>query len=142
MYLDSAYLAKFYLNEPDSPQVRRLIESADTRVSSEWSVNEVMCAFHRHYREGALTKQQYGALARAFHHHIDQQVWELVPLNGRLIRRLTAALQSLPATIYLRAGDGIQLISAQEAGEPEIWSSDRHLLNAAPQFGLVGRSLA
>ena len=35
MYLDSAYIAKFYLNEPDSPSVRTLIQNADSRASSD-----------------------------------------------------------------------------------------------------------
>lgn len=140
MYLDSAYIAKFYLNEPDSPRVRALIQGADSRVSSEWSVVEVACAFYRHLRQSQLTTRQYQELLRAFHKHVDDEVWTLVPLNSRLVRRVTAALKSLAPGVYLRSGDAIQLVSAQEAGEAEVWSSDRHLLEAAPHFGLTGRS--
>lgn len=141
MYLDSAYLAKFYVNEPDSPQIRELIESADDRVASEWSLVEVTCAFHRHFRQKELSARHYRELVGAFQKHIQDEVWTLVPVTGGLIRRSMAVLRSLPETVYLRAGDAIQLLCAQEAGESEIWSSDRHLLAAAEHFGLTGRSV-
>jgi predicted nucleic acid-binding protein len=50
-------------------------------------------------------------------------------------------VEDLPASIHLRAGDAIHLAAAQDAGLSEIWSNDRHLLKAAPSFGLQGRSL-
>jgi predicted nucleic acid-binding protein len=109
MYLDSAYIAKFYLNEPDSQTVRDLIQGALTRISSEWSVVEVTAAFHRHVREGHLTGGQYRELVQVFHAHLDAEVWTLMPLNGRLIRRLSAAMRSLPDDVSLRSGDAIQL---------------------------------
>jgi predicted nucleic acid-binding protein len=47
---------------------------------------------------------------------------------------------TLPPAVFLRAGDAVQLVSALEAGEPEVWTNDRRMLAAAPHFGLVGRS--
>jgi len=43
--------------------------------------------------------------------------------------------------MYLRAGDAIHLAAAQEAGFTEIWTNDRRLIEAAPAFGLTGKSL-
>jgi len=140
MYLDSAYLAKYYLNEPDSPAVRRIIHGADSLTSSEWSMVEVTCAFHRHLRQGELTAHQYQLLLRAFLRHIDDELWTLIPLGSRLIGRVSAAMKSLPAGVFVRSGDVVQLVSAQDAGEREVWTSDRHMLAAAPHFGLAGRS--
>ncbi|MBZ5727663.1 MAG: hypothetical protein LAP87_22025 [Acidobacteriia bacterium] len=37
-------------------------------------------------------------------------------------------------------GDAAHLATAQEMGEREIWTSDRHLLAAASHFGLEGRT--
>jgi predicted nucleic acid-binding protein len=54
MYIDSAYVVKFYLNEPDSSAVREVMRSADSLITSAWSVAEVTCAFHRHFREATL----------------------------------------------------------------------------------------
>ena len=140
MYLDSAYIAKFYLNEPDSDAVRKIILSADSPVSSEWSVVEVTCAFHRAHREGALNSKQFRHTVDAFRKHIDASLWMLVPLGGRLIERACRAVRDLPASVFLRAGDVIQLVSAREANEAEIWTSDRRVIEAAPHFGLTARS--
>jgi predicted nucleic acid-binding protein len=141
MYLDSAYVAKYYLNEHDSPAVRRLIHTADSLVSSEWSVVEVACAFHRHFRQRQLTARQYRELLQAFLKHADGGIWALIPLGSHLVRRVTAAMHSLPAGTFLRAGAAVQLVSAQIAGEVEVWTNDRHVLAAAPHFGLAGRSV-
>jgi predicted nucleic acid-binding protein len=140
MYLDSAYLAKYYLNEPDSPRVRKLIQSADTLISSAWSMAEVFCVFRRYLRRGDLSGKQFQILSREFLAHVDRELWTLVPVTASLIRRVTSLVATLPPAVFLRAGDAVQLVSALEAGEPEVWTNDRHMLAAAPHFGLVGRS--
>lgn len=47
----------------------------------------------------------------------------------------------LPPGQFLRAGDAVHLLTAQSLGEPEIWTADKHMLSAAPHFGLTGRSV-
>jgi len=37
--------------------------------------------------------------------------------------------------------DAIHLVTAADTGFTEIWTNDRHMLTAAPHFGLVGRSV-
>ena len=140
MYLDSAYIAKYYLNESDSETVRRAIHRADWLTSSEWSVAEVACAFHRHFRQGQLAARQLQELSKAFRKHIQEGLWSLVPLNTRLLGRVSTAMESLPSPVFLRSGDVVHLVSAQDSGEAEVWTSDRHMLSAAPHFGLSGRS--
>jgi predicted nucleic acid-binding protein len=140
VYLDSAYLAKYYLNEWDSRAVRAVISGADSLTSSEWSMVEVACAFHRHMRQGELSARQFQDLLRVFLKHCDSGLWTLVPAGDRLLRRVSGSMSALPSDIYLRAGDAVQLMSAQAAGEHEVWTSDRHMLAAAPHFGLVGRT--
>ena len=140
MYLDAAYVAKYYLNEPDSPQVRKIIHGANSLTSSTWSIAEVSCVFHRYLRQGDLSTKQFRLLSREFLAHVDSELWTLVPVTAGLIRRVTSLVATLPGKVYLRAGDAVQLVSALEAGEPEVWTNDRHMLAAAPHFGLVGRS--
>jgi predicted nucleic acid-binding protein len=141
MYLDSAYIAKYYLNEPDSSRVRGIIQTADSLTSSVWSVAEVSCVFHRYLRQGDLSVKQVQVLSRKFLAHVDSELWTLVPITPGLIRRVASLMTSLPATVFIRSGDAVQLVSALEAGEPEIWTNDRHMLAAAPHFGLAGRTV-
>ena len=62
MYVDSAYITKFYVNERDSAAVRKAILAADTVLSSAWVLSEVTCALHRHMREGSLNRVQFRLL--------------------------------------------------------------------------------
>jgi predicted nucleic acid-binding protein len=140
MYLDSAYIVKFYLNEPDSSAVRALIARADSLVSSGWALTEVACAFQRKLRERRLDTAEYQELLRAFRAHTEERLWEFIPITDRVFSRLTAVLNVAPPTSYIRAGDALHLATASDLGETEIWSNDRHLLAAAPLFGLMGRS--
>jgi predicted nucleic acid-binding protein len=139
MYLDSAYIAKFYVNESDSAAVRSVVRHAQSLVSSAWALAEVACVFHRHLREGSLDANQTQELLDAFLEHIDAGIWILTPVTEQLLRRMSSLVKAAPSTVYLRAGDAVHLTTAREAGESEIWTSDRHLLAAAPHFGLTGR---
>src|SRR4051812_29460150 len=123
MYLDSAYIAKFYLNEPDSRQVRNVIATANNLQSSAWAVPEVTCTFHRKMREGKLDGTEYGELLQAFHNHIDAGLWTFAPVTGRLLRKIVAFMTTLPPSIYVRSGDAAHLATAADLEESEIWSN-------------------
>jgi predicted nucleic acid-binding protein len=141
MYLDSAYIAKFYVNEPDADAVRTLIRSAPHVCSSTYAVVEVTCVFRRHVREGSVTDEQGRELIDLFRKHVDDGVWNLVPITDALLRRTATLVRALPPNLPLRAGDAIHLGTALEASESELWTNDRHLLAAAPHFGLSGKSV-
>jgi predicted nucleic acid-binding protein len=140
VYLDSAYIAKFYLNEPDSRAVRIAIAESDKLVSSLLAFGEVTCAFHRHLRQGILNSSQYRELVAAFLDDVAAGNWIFAPVTERLLRRMVALVATLAPTVYLRAGDALHLTTALELGEREIWTSDRHLLAAAGHFDLIGRT--
>jgi predicted nucleic acid-binding protein len=140
MYLDSAYIAKYYVNEHDSGAVRALIQRADSLVSSAWSIGEVTCVFHRHMRENALSPVQCRELTRAFLRHVETGIWTLIPVTEAFLKRMSGFVSAAPPHVFLRAGDAVHLATARELGEHEIWTNDRHLLRAAEHFGLLGRS--
>ena len=141
MYLDSAYIAKYYVNEPDSRPVRRLISTAGELISSAWAVAEVVCAIHRHRREGALNQQEFRRTLDTFMDHVKAGIWTMRPVNDPILRRMAVMMDGLPATVFIRAGDAIHLATAQDSGEQEIWTNDRHLLAAASYVGIRGRTV-
>jgi predicted nucleic acid-binding protein len=137
-YFDSAYVAKCYLNDPDSQRVRDLVKEPVELVSSAICIAEVSCAIHRRVREKAITRRQGEDLCESFRQHVRDGIWSLVPLSERLLWAVAQAMQRLPQNVYVRAGDAIHLVSARERGLVEIWSNDRHLILAAEHFGLKG----
>jgi predicted nucleic acid-binding protein len=140
VYLDSAYIAKYYVNEPDAAAVRKAIRRASSLCSSSWALAEVTCVFRWHVREGSLTLAQGRELIDLFRRHVESGVWNLTPVSEPLLRKTATLIRGLPADVPLRAGDAIHIATALEVGEPEIWTNDRHLLAAAAHFGIVGRS--
>jgi hypothetical protein len=80
-------------------------------------------------------------VVQAFGEHVEMDFWTLIPVSAAVLARMTARVAALPAGMFLRAGDAVQLASAVESGEHEIWGSDRRMLAAASHFGLTGRSV-
>lgn len=141
MYLDSAYIAKYYVNEPDAAAVRDLIRGAVRTCSSSWAMAEVTCVFHRHVREGSLTLAQGRELMHLFGVHVAAGVWNLLPVTNALLGKTATLIQGIPPNVPLRAGDAIHLATALDEGEREIWTNDRHLLTAAAHVGLIPKSV-
>lgn len=138
MYLDSAYIVKYYVNEPDADAARRVIREASHICSSALARIEVTCVFHRHVREGSLTPAQGYELIDLFHAHADAGLWSLIPVSDGVLSATSTLIRGLPRSVPMRAGDAIHLASALEARETEIWTTDRHLLAATAYVGLSG----
>jgi predicted nucleic acid-binding protein len=141
MYLDSAYIAKYYVNEQDAAAVRKLIRRASHIRSSSWALVEVTCVFKRHVREGSLTVVQGQELINLFRSHAEADLWNLIPISVALLRSTATLIRGLPPNVPLRAGDSIHVATALDAGESEIWTNDRQLLAAATHVGLIRRSV-
>jgi predicted nucleic acid-binding protein len=141
VYFDTAYIAIFYFNEPDSPQVRELVRKADGIHSSLWALAEFHAVVHRRLREGSSTIGDAHDLVSRFFEHVDQGLWNLIPVNEALLRRTSALTISGPRDLFIRTADAVHLATAREIGERDVWTSDRHMLAAAAYFGLTGRSV-
>lgn len=142
LYLDSAYIAKCYLNEPDAERVRALVAGKAGLTSSAWCRAELACIFLRHVREGGLTRMQAAQLHDLFREDVRHAVWTLLPVAAHVLASVELRLRRLRRRdVFLRAGDALHLATATEAGFREIWTNDRHMLGAARSFGLRGRSV-
>lgn len=141
MYLDTSYIAKFYLNEPESSRVRELVRKADIVHSSLWAMGEFYAVLHRQVREGAVVPDVARDLASRFLAHVEAGLWCLMPVHEALLRRTGTLLVSAPRDLFIRTADAVHLVTAQEIGECDVWTSDRHMLAAASYFGLTGKSV-
>ena len=141
MYLDTCYIVKFYLTEADSVPVRELVRGADKIHSSVWALAEFHAVLHRRVREGTACAEDAAALAALFLEHARDGLWNFIPVNEALLRRTGNLMIAAPRDIFLRTADAVHLATAQELGERDVWTSDRHMVAAAPYFGLTGRSV-
>lgn len=136
IYVDSAYIAKCYLREFGTDAVLDLVQNSTGSASALLALTEVQATFHRQLREGRLDASTYLAVSRRFEDDQADGHWHWLPLTESLVRQSVARLQTLPATIFLRSADCLHLCAAVAAGFKAIHSNDRHLLAAAPHFGL------
>jgi predicted nucleic acid-binding protein len=141
IYFDTAYLAKCYLNEPGSEQVRALAASDGRVACCGYGRIELMSVFHRSFREGKLTRVERNLILRQFDLDESNHLWTWLPVTAGLIERAADRFTKLNASICLRAVDALHLACAAEHHYREIFSNDRHLLASAELFGLRGRSL-
>lgn len=141
MYFDTAYIAKYYVNEADSAAVRAFVDSVVPISCSQWVLPEFHSVLHRHIRQRSLTAPEARLLAKMFASHVETGMWKLLPVSEATLQRSRDHLLSAPSTLFLRAGDAVHLQTALDAGEREIWTNDRHMIAAAKHFGLKGRSI-
>jgi predicted nucleic acid-binding protein len=141
LYFDAAYIGKCYWNEPDGAPVRELARGADGIYSSAICIAEMACLAHRKVRGGPVTAAEAAVRRDLFLEDVGTGVITAVPVTERLLRRVEATTRALPVSCYLRTCDALHLVTAADAGFIEIWTNDRHMLSAAPFFGLAGRSV-
>jgi predicted nucleic acid-binding protein len=135
-YFDSAYIAKFYLDEPESEAVRRLAESLGQVRCAQIGHVEVAAVFHRKFREGAFDAGAFREVMAQFDDDCGQGLWTWLPLTSTLVQRAAVAFTHLPRPVFLRAADALHLTCAQEHGLRAIYTNDRHMSAAARHFRL------
>jgi predicted nucleic acid-binding protein len=114
VYFDTSYIAKFYFNEPESLRVRELVRRADAIHSSLWALAEFHAVLHRRMREGASSPSDARRLASLFSKHVEDGLWNLIPVNEALLRRTSALMVSGPRKLFIRTADAVHLTTANE----------------------------
>ncbi|MSV28940.1 MAG: PIN domain-containing protein [Bryobacterales bacterium] len=141
LYFDTPYVGKCYWNEPDGKLVRELARGAEGLYSSAICIAEMACLAHRKVREGPTTSAAVAMKRDLFLDDVNTGVITALPVTDRLLRRVEAVTRALPPSCFLRTFDALHLVTAADSGFVEIWTNDRHMLAAAPHFGLAGRSV-
>ena len=135
-YFDSSYVAKFYLDEPESDAVRRLAESLGPVRCAVIGQIAVAAVFHRKLREGAFDASAFREVMSQFDDDCSQGLWTWLPITAGLAMAAASAFARLPRSVFLRAADALHLVCASEHGLPEIYTNDRHMTVAARHFRL------
>jgi hypothetical protein len=115
-YFDSPYIAKFYLDEPESDAVRRLAETLGQVRCAVIGRAEVAAVFHRKLREGAFDSRVFREVMAQFDDDCVQDLWTWIPVTSTLAARTATVFAHLPRPVFLRAADALHLVCAQEHG--------------------------
>ena len=133
-YLDSGYIAKFYVDEPDSPSVRRLAEALGEVHCAALGRAEVATALHRKLREGALSETAFREVVAQFEDDCSHDLWTWIPVTATILAATVAVIRHVPKSVFIRGADAVHLVCARESGFTEIYTGDRHMTLAAPHF--------
>jgi predicted nucleic acid-binding protein len=140
-YFDTSYLVRLYLGDPGFAAVRELAGTAAT-VASAWHAQaETVAAFHRAFRDGRLQRDAYLNALEQFTTDSKAGMFQWLPLTDRIQQRLEQVFRNATKPVFLRAADALHLACAAGHGWRAVYSNDRHLLAAAPYFGLQGIKL-
>ncbi len=137
IYFDTSYVVLLYLEGPGWEKVRALAMT-DKLACCMHGRAETVAAFHRKFRERAISSADLATLLRQFNKECELGAFRWLPLSEAVNSRLTQAYTSLPPTVVLRAADALHLACAAENGFKQIYSNDTRLIASAPHFGLAG----
>ncbi len=140
-YYDATYLLKLQIMEAGTAEVRAHAASVVEIYTAHHGRAEFASAAFRKVREGAAMIADYKRLIAQFQADCAATTVVLLPLTDAIIGRVEAVFTTAPSTTYLRAADALHLATAAEHGFAEIYSNDKHLLAAAPLFGLRGMNV-
>ncbi len=135
VYLDTSNLVKLYIDEPDSHDVRALVDHADVVVTSAIAYPEARATFARRRRERLMTAAEAAAAVR----QLDADWGRLVTIP--LHEDLTRAAGRLAEMHHVRGCDAVHLAAFEDlvsrAGDEDVQFScaDQRLVKAARRLG-------
>ena len=140
IYFDTSYLVRLYYEDAGAEAVRALA-ATDHIACAAHGQAEMLAAFHRKLREGAIRSAAYAALLGQVRTHIEAAAFHWLAPDAEMFQRIGQIYRKLPASVFLRAADAIHLATAAESGFRVIYSNDGHLLAAAKYFGIEGKNV-
>lgn len=141
LYFDTSYLGKLRWPEPGTPAVAACAAGVDELACSLLGRAEFYSLSHRKVRESVASAAAMVAVCAQFEADCAAGALRLLPLTEAIVEHVTHVYCRTPAGTFLRAADALHLATAAQYGFAEIYSSDRHLLAAAPLFGLRGMNV-
>ena len=140
IYFDTSYLVRLYYEDAGAAAVRALA-ATDHIACAAHGQAEMLAAFHRKLREGAIRPTAYAALLEQVRAHDEAGAFHWLAPDAEIFQRIGQIYRKLPASVFLRAADAIHLATAAESGFRVVHSNDGHLLAAAKYFGIEGKNV-
>lgn len=137
IFCDTSTLAKYYIAEEGSGEVRRHLDRADQVVLSELARIELIASFHQRLRAKVWSQQDFVNTIQQFTHDDRNGFWIWLPLKENILEQATKTFITLSQDIFLRASDCLHLMTAIQHHFSEIYTYDRHQSQAAAAFGMV-----
>ena len=135
IYCDASALAKLYIPEAESEDLRRQIAGRDDLVVSDLAVTEIVSALARRGRERTSSPTVAARAARTIVQSLDAAPYQRVELTRDIHRRAEQLLLTLTRT-PLRAADALHLALALSARTATMAVFDLRLSAAARAIGL------
>jgi predicted nucleic acid-binding protein len=92
----------------------------------------------RHVREHHVTRRELTAILKDFEADEQNGVWQWLGVTSEVLEKARKAVLDLPSAVFVRSGDALHLACAEEHGFQEIYTNDRHMLQAAKHFHVIG----
>ena len=140
LYFDTSYLVRLHTRDIGWDKVRSLA-GTDNVACCVHGQAEAVAAFHRKFRENAISQKEFNDLLAEFDRDCKAGAFTWLPLSPAVIERVVKTYSRLPSKAHLRAADAIHLACAAENGLKQIHSNDAHLLASSSHFGLKGVNL-
>ena len=81
------------------------------------------------------------AILKDFEEDEQNGVWQWFRVTSELLEKARRTVLDIPTTVFLRSGDALHLACAEEHGFEEVYTNDRHMLQAAKHFHVTGVNL-
>lgn len=142
-YLEPSALVKYYVTEPGSAWVRRLVDDKDNvLITAELTIAEVSAALAVIARVGRISRRQRDEFWGEFKHDLLRR-YEFLPTHRTIINRAAELCQKHPLrgfdAIHLASGLQLQETLAQQEEEMAITyvTGDEPLVTAGQAEGLT-----
>jgi uncharacterized protein len=135
IYLDTSFLAPFYIHEATSISVETILLNIPTNelAISDWTIVEFASLLARRVRMGDLSSELMETVVRLFREDAAQSytVFTLTTADFVLATELLLQWET-----GLRAGDALHLAIARNRRVNNMLSLDRGLINAAQRLSI------